>query len=442
MRRGTWRPLLAGTVARKARTAIEEIASAIDKPRAGLPRTGGGGPKQVSMREASLAGGTAGLAVFYAYLDQSGFGSGAERKARRFLQEAGDAVESVRMGPSLYSGFAGIAWAMAHLEPRIGETFSTEAVDEALAALVNRGPWKADYDLIVGLVGMGVYALERLPAAAAVSCLEGVVDRLGEISEKRSGGITWHTGPELLPPQQLKECPRGYDNLGLAHGVPGVIALLGAAWAAGVKRRKARKLLEGAVAWLLEQERRGKKGSRFSAWTAPGARSEDCRTAWCYGDAGVAVALFEAARCVGKADWEKKALEIAIAAASRPPEQAGAVDAGLCHGAAGIAHIFNRMYQATGDATLGGAARYWLERTLAMRRPGRGVGGFSALAAKDDGTRYWDDDPGILTGAAGIGLALLAATTSIEPEWDRMLLVSTPDRRSGMERAREWAVLA
>ena len=85
------------------------------------------------------------------------------------------------------------------------------------------------------------------------------------------------------------------------------------------------------------------------------------------------------------------------------------------------------MHQATGDATLRRAARFWFERTLAMRQPRRGVGGFSSLDAHPDGTRSWNhDDRGILTGAAGIALALLAAITSIEPEWDRMLLISTP----------------
>src|SRR5205814_7193584 len=102
------------------------------------------------------------------------------------------------------------------------------------------------------------------------------------------------------------------------------------------------------------------------------------------------------------------------------------MDAGLCHGAAGLGHLFNRMYQATKDATLARAARFWFERTLAMRRPGRGIGGFSTLSGKADGTRYWENDPGLLTGSAGIALALLAATTSIEPAWDRMLLLSRP----------------
>jgi hypothetical protein len=83
------------------------------------------------------------------------------------------------------------------------------------------------------------------------------------------------------------------------------------------------------------------------------------------------------------------------------------------------------MYQATGDQELGRAARFWFDRTLEMRQPGRGIGGFRARAATEDGTRYWSNEEGILTGASGIALALLAATTSIGPGWDRMLLLST-----------------
>jgi hypothetical protein len=40
----------------------------------------------------------------------------------------------------------------------------------------------------------------------------------------------------------------------------------------------------------------------------------------------------------------------------------------------------------------------------------------------------WIADPGLLTGASGIALALLAATTDMEPAWDRMLLVAAPPR--------------
>jgi class I lanthipeptide synthase len=196
-------------------------------------------------------------------------------------------------------------------------------VDEALKDHVNRPGWRRDYDLVSGLVGFGVYALERLPSPAAVACLEGVIDRLEGMSRRRSGGITWHTSPNLLPEHQLKEYPRGYYSLGLAHGVPGVIALLGAAWAAGVRRRKARKLLDGAVAWLLRQRLPNSAGASFPVWIAPGLERKACRSAWCNGDPGVAVALLCAGRCVSDPAWEREALEIARAAAKRPPNQAG-----------------------------------------------------------------------------------------------------------------------
>jgi lantibiotic modifying enzyme len=425
VKRPAWLPLLEGPIAKEATRAAEGVAAEIERSRRQRRGTR-------SRSEPSLAGGTAGIAVLYAYLGQAGLGRRYESASRRVLKQAGDALGSVTMAPSLYGGFAGVAWAVAHLERRSSDSnggVSTEEVDEALRGYLNNRGWRRDYDLVSGLAGFGVYALERLPGPTATACLEGVINRLGEAAERGAEDTTWHTGPELLPPQQREQCPRGYYNLGLAHGVPGVIAMLGAACAAGVKRRKARRLLEGAVTWLLRQKRKDETGSLFPAWVAPGGKSESCRSAWCYGDPGVAAALFCAARCVGEAAWEREALAIARRAATRTPEETGVVDAGLCHGAAGLGHVFNRIYQATGDATLRRAALFWFQRTLAMRRPGRGVGGFQALTARDDGTKYWDDDPGLLTGATGIALALLAATTSIEPEWDRLLLISTPGPR-------------
>jgi lantibiotic modifying enzyme len=382
------------------------------------------------VRDASLAGGTAGLAVFYGYLSRVSSSARDERRASRFLAEADDAVATVTMAPSLYDGFTGVAWATAHLDEKLSDGdggYATDSVDDALNDYVNRPGWDGEYDLVSGLVGLAVYALERLPARAAVECLEGIVDRLGEIAETAREGMTWFTPPDHLPDWQRNRCPDGYYNLGLAHGVPGVIAVLASTCAAGIRPRKARKLLDGSVTWLLSQEREDGGASRFPAWIAPGAKPEDCRSAWCYGDPGIAAALLCAARSVNQPDWERKAIEIARGVATRPPDEAGVIDAGLCHGAAGLGHVLNRIYQATGEETLGEAARFWFERTLAMREPGRGVGGFLAPAAKEDGTRYWNDEAGILTGASGIALALLAATTAVEPAWDRMLLLSTPD---------------
>jgi hypothetical protein len=375
----------------------------------------------------ALAGGAAGLAVLHGYLARADLGPDSDDLARRYLRRAAAAAAERPGTASLYGGLTGVGWAIAHLRARWpgqdGEDDLVE-IDEVLLDHLDQSPWPADYDLIDGLVGFGVYALERMPRPAARACLERVVDRLAETAEPQGQGITWWTDPAGLPAETGAEFPRGYYNLGLAHGVPGVIGLMGRVCAAGVARDRARPLLDGAVRWLLEHE--GPHG--FGYWIGPDERRDPARLAWCYGDPGVAAALLGAARCVAEPAWESAALATARRAAERPPSEAGVQDAGLCHGAAGLAHLFNRMSQATGEPLLAEAARAWYRRTLAMWRPGRGIGGYEAWRPDEAGGGTWSADPGLLTGATGIALAVLAATTTDEPLWDRMLLVSIPPR--------------
>ncbi|MEM7350096.1 MAG: Lanthionine biosynthesis cyclase LanC, partial [Acidobacteriota bacterium] len=76
-------------------------------------------------------------------------------------------------------------------------------------------------------------------------------------------------------------------------------------------------------------------------------------------------------------------------------------------------------------------ARYWLDAALTARRPGEGFGGFPSWSSEDltnPMEMSWIADDGFLTGAAGVGLALLAAVTPTEPMWDRLLLCSIPPR--------------
>jgi hypothetical protein len=418
----SWQPLLQAALKDGAWRSVREILD--DLSPAERDPTG----------DPSLAGGLAGLALLHGYLGQAGqqglraagfIPAGTSPAARRCLRRATAAVADNPTSASLSSGLTGVGWALAHLQDRLpgldGEAAAAE-IDEVLLHHLDQSPWADDYDLISGLVGFGVYALERLPRPAAVACLERVIDRLTETAEHRAEGLTWWTNPAWLPAETCAMYPRGYDNLGLAHGVPGVIALLGQACAADVAVARARPLLEGAVRWLLAQQEPG----GFPALVATEAAEKPARLAWCYGDPGVAAALLGAARCVAEPAWECEALAIARRAAQRPPEQSGVVDAGLYHGAAGLGHLFNRLFQATGEPWLAEAARSWFARTLAMRWPGRGVGGSAAWQLGDDGVPTWVADAGLLTGAAGIALALLAALTAVEPAWDRMLLVAIP----------------
>jgi lantibiotic modifying enzyme len=424
-----WVPLLDGALRDRALEAVLAIADALRAE--GISSD----PRSAADADAaSLADGDAGLAIFFAYLAQAGLTDRGFEPAERLLDDAQAALATLPMTPSLYQGFTGVAWATEHLTRCVFQSDdddANEAIDEALQDYLTQSPWIDDFDLVSGLVGIGVYALERLPRPSAKALFELVIDRLSDGAERTADGITWHTSPELLSPSQRGRCPGGHYNLGVAHGVPGVIALLGHACAVGVARPAAETLLADAVGWLLAQRLPAGLGARFAPAIAPGLEPSPSRSAWCYGDPGIAATLLVAARGAGRPDWEREAVALARQAADRPPAQTRVCDAGLCHGAAGLGHIFNRITQFTRDDRLAAAARHWFTRALDMRQPASGIAGFAALRSGEDGTESWVAERGILTGAAGVGLALLAAVTSFEPAWDRMLLVSALETRPG-----------
>ncbi len=410
VRETAWQQLLDGELADRADEAVTAIAEALaaigDVPPASLDR---GGP---------------GIALFFAYLDRVRPDQGHDERAHRLLDDAFDRVAAGPIGPSLFAGFSGVAWTTEHILGGGGESDPNAAVDEALIELLEQSPWPEDHDLITGLAGLAVHAFERLPRRSARRCLELVLDRLAELAERSDGRATWKTGPQHLIEPTRSEYPAGYYNLGVAHGVPAQVAVLARIAAAGIGGARSRELYREATAWVLDQRLDSPAGrSLFAPFVGPGISPVPARFAWCYGDPGVAATLLAAARVAGDEELHRAALGLARRAAAEPTSRRDVIDASLCHGAAGLAHLFNRMHQSTGDEACADAARRWFARALDMRTP-EGPAGYRHRARPRDPDSELRDDPGLITGVAGIGLALLGAITTVEPAWDRLLLAS------------------
>jgi lantibiotic biosynthesis protein len=411
----SWRPLVIGGLHERLRASLDEIL--------------------VAMRARPPLGEDPWSALLYAYADRversDQHAAAFDAVVERALASISDDVRSF----ALYGGFTGVAWLANHtLEVEEGED-PYEDIDTTLRGLLARSPWPLSYDLISGLVGIGVYFLDRLTVSSAFpvasECLALIVDRLAELAEHTSAGATWFTEPTLLPEWQREHAPSGYYNLGVAHGIPGIIALLGQVCEANLGGARARELLAGGVDWLLAQASTNRP-SRFPSWCLKAGPRDPAPTsplAWCYGDLGLSLALLRAARCVDEPRWEREAVELARnAAALRAGGHGMPADAGLCHGTAGVAHMFNRLFQATGDSIFEEAACLWFERTLQMRQQGAGIAGYRAFHGDPKEPGKWVDSPGFLEGTTGIGLSFLAATSEVEPDWDRLLLISVPPR--------------
>lgn len=426
-----WHPILDGELLERAHHSLESITTALSR-----------------LESHKVDRGKSDIALYFAYLARAGGGLVNDARASTWLDAAMEDAATHPLSSALYGGCSGVAWAVSHVSQLLreepdadhtremadGEPDSNSDIDELLVGFVGERPWSRSYDLIGGLVGLGIYFIERLPRSHARAGLEEIIHRLSEIAKEDADGIYWHTPPEQLPRSQRKLAPDGYYNLGVAHGIPGIIALLAYCVSYDVATSLSGRLLSGAMSWLLAHQRSSGSDYRFPSWIAIGhGESGGPRLAWCYGDPGVAAVMFSAGMAASETSWTNAATHLAIECAERPGSRSRNADAGLCHGAAGVAHIFNRLFQATGNERLRSAAREWFSYTLDMRND-KGYGGFqSYFPANEDGVSYdspWRDDASLLTGSAGIGLALLAGSTTVPPEWDRLLVTCPPVSRT------------
>ncbi len=405
-----WKPVLDGALRERAEASVREIAQALEGETSG-------------MEEASYGGGYSGLALFHGYLARVEEDERRVKFAEERLDEAMTGMSGNDSSLSFFCGSPGIAWTLQHLVRLLTETVDpgmTRGLDESFIEGILTTPWQGHYDLVYGLAGLGCYALDHPDRGTAIVITEKIVEHFDTLVVERDGGLTWWTPPHLTGREIAKRCPDGYYDLGVAHGVAGALGMLARACGAGIAVPRARRLVEGAVRWLQAQKRPDERGSTFPAYLGPhGANS--CRSAWCYGDPGIAAILLLAARAVGNATWEREAIAIALHDCDRQEEETGIVDAEFCHGAAGLGHIYNRLYQATGESRFAHASRRWFGRTLDFRRPGEGVAGYLSWWPE---VKEWHAQYDLLNGAAGIGLALLAAISSLEPKWDQPLLLA------------------
>ncbi|RKT86368.1 Lanthionine synthetase C-like protein [Saccharopolyspora antimicrobica] len=277
-------------------------------------------------------------------------------------------------------------------------------------------PLMAEFDTIRGLAGHGAYLLHHAPGSTALRAVLSALVRLTRPVMIEGGefpGWWTLTGPTG---HVADEFPGGHGNFGLAHGICGPMALLAQALRRGIIVDGQREAVETICAWLNFWRIDTPGGHRWPYMiTRDEMRSRpahvrhsgaDRRPSWCYGTAGIARALHLAALALGDNFLRQGAEDALISAVTDPAQDALVNDPSLCHGYAGLARITAR---AATDATSPSAIRL---RALAIDLLHRAR------------AQPVPDGPGVLEGAAGVGLAALAAVTEPATGWDTCLLIT------------------
>jgi len=372
-----------------------------------------------------LLSGYSGCALFYAYYYRL---SGKQQHLRRLhqvLQKMTAALAEEELIASHCSGVAGIAWCLQHLtnqgfieRAEIDDAF--EETDEMLSRYLQRELEQQRYDFLHQGLGAALYFLERPMNAAAGAALATMVTQLEQAAITLDTGISWKD--QFV----RKDNTEDHYNLGLAHGVPAILAILGILYGKGICVERTLPLLEKGVQWLLST--RNKPGVEAGSWFPTmvtgnniAIGSPQSRLGWCYGDMGIAITLWNIGVRLGKEAWKREAVDILAHTLSHRDSRNGTVrDAGLCHGSMGIAHIYRRVYTGSGDERLQAGTGKWLEQTFELGAWEDGPAGF-----KTHTLNGYINTFNLLEGVTGIGLALMAALDEdAMPAWDRCLLLS------------------
>jgi hypothetical protein len=290
---------------------------------------------------------------------------------------------------SLYGGAGGLLVAIEALDP---ERTSLRAPREKLraalgASLRDAPPGRLDsvgtYDLISGPSGRAI-ALAR-SAREPVDAFAPFARALADTVEDALAAA-----PESV-------------NLGVSHGIAGVLAALNLAL-------PGERALAARYAELLlrcSQEVRGAR--RWDAVCRPDRRPS-ARLAWCYQTAGIAAVLADRARLDGDAALGALAADAFAAVLDDAGADPVLWDFALCHGRAGVASLAWRF---AGDARLLRYAQR-LAREILGAFDERAPFGYRAAVPSD--ARY-EDRAEFLDGALGVAQFLIDAATAQERRW-------------------------
>jgi lantibiotic biosynthesis protein len=319
------------------------------------------------------------------------------------------------------AGLAGFGWSLMHLDSYnlldIDLSTLLEEVDAFLENSIQINMHQGNWDFLHGALGTALYFLKRRKYTGKADEILRIFIRSLEakaICEKDA--VKW-------PSRGNAEKPVVF-NISLSHGMSAVIAFLSKLYKEGIECRKVKKMIQGTVSYILQQQLDTKKyASNFPSYSI---ESHDVltssRLAWCYGDLGIASTLWMAGESLENNGWKEKAVDVFLHAATRTNREEMEIrDGGLCHGTAGIAHVFNRAYRNTGMIEFASARNHWLAETQKMAIYEDGLAGYKAWNGQEKG---YLSETNLLEGIAGIGLSYL---TALHPEymaWDECLLLS------------------
>ena len=392
----------------------------------------------------SLAMGPLGNAVLFSTLDRSGLSGGRDWKSltndvlERYTDEVlGGASKS----DSLFGGAGGVL--LAYMVVATGESKWADVAESlaeglaeqtlALDPVPDEGDISdADYDMISGrsgtLIALSI-ASHQFPSSIAISAARNrLFDDIYELLTrgKDIADTVW-IDPIYYPHENYAiEFPRGYYNMGLSHGIPGLLVALTSANVTGHRNEKRHSLIAGLSDIILD---RGlidgfglgwPSGYGREAWRerTKSTSEHEVPNAWCYGAPGIAVALGRAGAVLRDSQLIEHSRVIMRDALTRAIMTGShrSMSPSFCHGIAGLLACSISILGSS-ELYKVGSVQYQIVDSLLSK-----ASKTHPLVFQDfEEPAQYLDNPTVIQGAAGIALTLtLARNERRSPGWQNL----------------------
>ncbi|WP_145962184.1 lanthionine synthetase C family protein [Thermoflavimicrobium daqui] len=448
-----WKPVESKELRQKVRQIVLELASLLKNPQEVV--------KKVTAQEnnltaagfsifpwsaLSLSNGFPSIALFYGELDRLFPNDGWDEVGFEYLQWVQKAfIEEEIENLSLWSGICGVLMAVRSLSregtryqnmmKQLHDVYLSDypmLLDTTLSEL-HEGARAEYYDVVDGWSGIGRYLLFNKHDPQLTKSLKEILIYLVQLCEDKE------INQQLLPGWFIPDkhhmsiagesmYPYGLFNLGLAHGIPGPLALLSIALLQGVEVPRQREAIMKITEWLIQWKQEDEYGLYWPFWISEedyqkGRLKEvQTRAAWCYGTPGISRALLLAGRALDDSRYQQIASDSFLSVFRRPEQEWKTNSPTFCHGYIGLLQMTQRMLADTNNKELFRYRDYLLEKVLDFYDHQAPLRFYEMVMIKTKSNKV--TNAGLLSGVAGIGLTLLSLISDQEPEWDSVFLIN------------------
>jgi lantibiotic modifying enzyme len=338
------------------------------------------------------------------------------------------------------SGIAGIGWGLNYLVSR--EVFENDEVApylHRLASVVTESLYMPNeavqYDLMHGFIGKILFLIAQYhngltSKADLQAAIRTSLQYLQTTATKDSTGIAW---------KYALRNDIDY-SVGLSHGQPAILMylceLLYLDILSDTEHQQISEWIEGIIQWILDKREVNDQQTIVYPQTITSGEKPACynRLAWCYGDFGVAIAFLNAGKLLNNEAYTNEGKLLLLQTTQVPvtksgirenPERSSELEMGICHGVAGVAHMFHRFAQVYPEPSLQQSTTHWFDLMLKNAKMDQPYVDWKALVVSEEGTKSeWLPEEGLLLGAIGMGMVLLHDYL-MEPtqglQWDHFL---------------------